>query len=157
MTDQDREGNDVGSDDWLAEQFEAHRGRLRAVAYRMLGSLAEADDAVQVNVTCPLRIDQGDLPGAAQDLDGGPGRVIWTANPAGLHDDAVTFVMSASVGRDRPLGHLTSQPGDWRFVTDGDSSAAADTRYPPLSTYLYGGVPAADGVHKYHSLWRLAE
>jgi hypothetical protein len=131
MTDQDREGNDVGSDDWLAEQFEAHRGRLRAVAYRMLGSLAEADDAVQVNVTCPLRIDQGDLPGAAQDLDGGPGRVIWTANPAGLHDDAVTFVMSASVGRDRPLGHLTSQPGDWRFVTDGDSSAAADTRYPP--------------------------
>ncbi len=37
----------MGSDDWLAEQFEAHRGRLRAVAYRMLGSLAEADDAVQ--------------------------------------------------------------------------------------------------------------
>jgi RNA polymerase sigma factor (sigma-70 family) len=34
-------------DDWLAEQFQAHRGRLRAVAYRMLGSLAEADDAVQ--------------------------------------------------------------------------------------------------------------
>jgi RNA polymerase sigma factor (sigma-70 family) len=33
--------------DWLAEQFEAHRGRLRAVAYRMLGSLSEADDAVQ--------------------------------------------------------------------------------------------------------------
>src|SRR6266700_1133279 len=33
--------------DWLAEQFEAERPHLRAVAYRMLGSLSEADDAVQ--------------------------------------------------------------------------------------------------------------
>ena len=37
MTDQDR----------LAQQFETHRSHLRAVAYRMLGSLTEADDAVQ--------------------------------------------------------------------------------------------------------------
>jgi RNA polymerase sigma-70 factor (ECF subfamily) len=33
--------------EWLSERFEEHRGRLRSVAYRMLGSLAEADDAVQ--------------------------------------------------------------------------------------------------------------
>jgi RNA polymerase sigma factor (sigma-70 family) len=33
--------------DWLAEKFEENRGHLRAVAYRMLGSAGEADDAVQ--------------------------------------------------------------------------------------------------------------
>ncbi len=33
--------------DWLAERFEEHRGRLKAVAYRMLGSPSETDDAVQ--------------------------------------------------------------------------------------------------------------
>jgi RNA polymerase sigma factor (sigma-70 family) len=33
--------------DWLAKRFEEHRSHLRAVAYRMLGSLSEADDAVQ--------------------------------------------------------------------------------------------------------------
>jgi RNA polymerase sigma-70 factor (ECF subfamily) len=32
---------------WVTEQFEVSRPRLRAVAYRMLGSHAEADDAVQ--------------------------------------------------------------------------------------------------------------
>jgi RNA polymerase sigma-70 factor (ECF subfamily) len=33
--------------EWLAERFEEHRSHLRAVAYRMLGSLAEADEALQ--------------------------------------------------------------------------------------------------------------
>jgi DNA-directed RNA polymerase specialized sigma24 family protein len=33
--------------EWLAHQFEEQRPHLRAVAYRMLGSLSEADDAVQ--------------------------------------------------------------------------------------------------------------
>jgi RNA polymerase sigma-70 factor, ECF subfamily len=41
------EGCGVNERDYLAERFEKHRARLRSVAYRMLGSLSEADDAVQ--------------------------------------------------------------------------------------------------------------
>jgi RNA polymerase sigma-70 factor (ECF subfamily) len=37
----------MNDQDWLAQQFEEHRPHLRAVAYRMLGSLSEAEDAVQ--------------------------------------------------------------------------------------------------------------
>jgi RNA polymerase sigma factor (sigma-70 family) len=37
----------MDENDWLAARFEDHRAHLRAVAYRMLGSLTEADDAVQ--------------------------------------------------------------------------------------------------------------
>ena len=37
----------MNDQEWLVERFEEHRAHLRAVAYRMLGSLTEADDAVQ--------------------------------------------------------------------------------------------------------------
>jgi len=46
--------------EWLARQFEEHRSRLRAVAYRMLGSFAEADDAVQ---EAWLRLSRSDASG----------------------------------------------------------------------------------------------
>lgn len=47
--------------DWLAERFEAERPHLRAVAYRMLGSLAEADDAVQESWLRLSRADTSDV------------------------------------------------------------------------------------------------
>jgi RNA polymerase sigma factor (sigma-70 family) len=47
-------------DDWLAERFEEHRTHLRAVAYRMLGSVSEADDAVQ---EAWLRLSRADTSG----------------------------------------------------------------------------------------------
>jgi RNA polymerase sigma factor (sigma-70 family) len=47
---------------WLTERFEEHRPRLRAVAYRMLGSLSEADDAIQ---EAWLRLNRADTSGVA--------------------------------------------------------------------------------------------
>ncbi len=47
--------------DWLAEAFEEHRAQLRAVAYRMLGSLSEADDAVQEAWLRLSRSDSGEI------------------------------------------------------------------------------------------------
>ncbi|WP_049565083.1 RNA polymerase sigma factor SigJ [Nonomuraea sp. SBT364] len=47
--------------DFLADQFEGHRPHLRAVAYRMLGSLTEAEDAVQEAWLRLARSDSGDI------------------------------------------------------------------------------------------------
>src|SRR6266513_2560967 len=52
--------------DWLAAEFEDHRDHLRAVAYRMLGSISDADDAVQ---EAWLRLSRADTSGV-QNLTG---------------------------------------------------------------------------------------
>src|SRR5258708_5125467 len=57
----------MDENEWLADRFEEHRARLKAVAYRMLGSLAEADDAVQ---DAWLRLSRSG-PGGVENLGGG--------------------------------------------------------------------------------------
>src|SRR5437870_5514180 len=56
----------MDSRDWLAERFEESRAHLRAVAYRMLGSGSEADDAVQ---EAWLRVSRSD-PSDVENLGG---------------------------------------------------------------------------------------
>ena len=56
----------MSGNDWLAERFEASRAHLKAVAYRMLGSTVEADDAVQ---ECWLRVSRADT-GAVENPEG---------------------------------------------------------------------------------------
>jgi RNA polymerase sigma-70 factor, ECF subfamily len=56
----------VAEHDWLVDRFEAQRAHLRAVAYRMLGSTGEADDAVQ---EAWVRLNRSDT-SAIENLDG---------------------------------------------------------------------------------------
>ncbi|MGH9245398.1 MAG: RNA polymerase sigma factor SigJ [Acidimicrobiales bacterium] len=51
----------MDDNDWLTERFEEHRAHLRAVAYRMLGSLSEADDAMQEAWLRLSRADTSDV------------------------------------------------------------------------------------------------
>ena len=51
----------MNDQDWLAERFEANRSHLRGVAYRMLGSVTEADDAVQEAWIRLSRTDTSDV------------------------------------------------------------------------------------------------
>jgi RNA polymerase sigma-70 factor, ECF subfamily len=81
--------------DWLAERFEEHRGHLRAVAYRMLGSLAEADDAVQ---EAWLRLGRTDPDGIAN-LGG------WLTTVVGRV--SLDMLRSRAARREEPAGpHL---------------------------------------------------
>jgi RNA polymerase sigma factor (sigma-70 family) len=82
--------------DWLAERFQAQRGRLRAVAYRLLGSLSEADDAVQ---EAWLRLHRADPPSGADDL----GRWLTTV----VARVCLDALRSRAARREEPLGvHL---------------------------------------------------
>src|SRR5436853_7276409 len=51
----------MNEEKWLVERFEENRTHLRAVAYRMLGSLSEADDAVQESWLRLSRADRSDV------------------------------------------------------------------------------------------------
>jgi RNA polymerase sigma factor (sigma-70 family) len=77
--------------DWLAEQFEQQRPHLRAVAYRMLGSLSEADDAVQ---DAWLRLSRADT-SEVENLGGWLTTVVARV--------ALNMLRSRNTRRERPL------------------------------------------------------
>src|SRR6266571_1673814 len=77
--------------DALAEQFDGHRTHLRAVAYRMLGSLSEADDAVQ---EAWLRLSRSDT-GAVENLGG------WLTTVVGRV--CLDMLRSRTARREQPL------------------------------------------------------
>jgi RNA polymerase sigma factor (sigma-70 family) len=98
--------------DGLAEGFESHRARLRAVAYRMLGSLAEADDAVQ---EAWLRLSRSDADGI-ENLGG------WLTTVVGRV--CLNVLRSRTARREEPIGVYVPDPVI--SGTDGASPASPE-------------------------------
>jgi RNA polymerase sigma factor (sigma-70 family) len=95
-----REAENVTTDerDWLAERFEEHRTHLRAVGYRMLGSLDEADDAVQ---EAWLRLSRSDT-SAIENLGGWLTTVVARV--------CLNMLQARKVRREEPLGVHVPDP-----------------------------------------------
>src|SRR5262245_42646211 len=91
--------------EWLAERFEAHRTHLRAVAYRMLGSLSEAEDAVQ---DAWLRLSRADTSGV-ENLAGWLTTVVARV--------CLDVLRARKLRREEPLGVQLPEPVGSR--TDG--------------------------------------
>ena len=88
----------MDEDEWLAWRFEEHRSRLRAVAYRMLGSLSEADDAVQ---EAWLRLSTADT-SDVESLGG------WLTTVVGRV--CLNMLRSRTTRRENPLGPRLPDP-----------------------------------------------
>jgi RNA polymerase sigma factor (sigma-70 family) len=115
--------------DVLAERFEAHRTRLRAVAYRTLGSASEADDAVQETW---LRLNRAD-PGNIENLGG------WLTTVV-----ARVCLNMLQSRRDEPVGvHLPeSVVSDAGGVDPEAEALLADSIGPALLVTLHTLTPA---------------
>src|SRR5213083_722805 len=88
--------------EWLAERFEEHRTHLRAVAYRMLGSVSEADDAVQEAWLRLSRSDTSDVENLRAWLTTVVGRVslnMLRSRKARREESLDTHVPDPIVGR----------------------------------------------------------
>src|SRR6476469_9302827 len=88
----------IDSKDRLATQFEAHRARLRAVAYRMLGSQPEADDAVQ---EAWLRLSRTDASGV-QNVGGWLTTIVTRVS--------LNMLRSRKTRREEPMGAHVPDP-----------------------------------------------
>src|SRR5688500_19370741 len=108
--------------DWLAQRFEEQRGALRAVAYRMLGSLSEADDAVQEAWLRTSRADTSEVENLRAWLTTVVARV------------SLSMLRSRKLRREEPLGvHLPDPIVDRADGTDPEHEALlADSVGLPL-------------------------
>ncbi len=88
----------MNQQEWLAQRFEQHRPHLRAVAYRMLGSVSEADDAVQ---DAWIRLSRSDT-SEVENLGGWLTTVVARV--------ALNMLRSRKVRREQPLDVRVPDP-----------------------------------------------
>jgi RNA polymerase sigma-70 factor (ECF subfamily) len=132
MTETRRENVTMDDRDWLAERFEANRTHLRAVAYRMLGSLSEADDAVQESW---LRLSRSD-PAGIENLGGWLTMVVARVS--------LDMLRSRASRREEPLGTHLPDPVVNRIDGAGpeDEAVLADSVGLALLVVLETLAPA---------------
>ncbi len=118
--------------DRLAQRFEAHRSHLRAVVYRMLGSLSEADDAVQ---EAWLRLRRSDTEGV-ENLGGWLTTVVARVS--------LNMLQSRKSRREEPLDARVPDP-----IVDGMALRQSDLSFcRPPATGPLGRYPHSAGVRR---------
>ncbi len=127
--------------DVLAERFEAHRSRLRAVAYRMLGSTGEADDAVQETW---LRLSRSDAD-AIDNLE------AWLVTAVGRV--ALNMLRSRGTRREVPLDHLPDPVDAPRGVDPEHEALLADSVGLALLVVLETLTPAERLAYVLHDVF----
>ena len=128
--------------DWLTEQFEANRAHLRAVAYRMLGSRAEAEDAVQ---EAWLRLSRADT-SEVENLAGWLTTVVARVS--------LDMLRSRKSRREEPMGELV--PAAERGAEAGNpeyDAEMADAVGPALLVVLDTLAPAERLAFVLHDLF----
>ena len=131
--------------DWLAEGFERNRTRLRAVAYRMLGSFAEADDAVQ---EAWLRLSRSDASGV-ENLGGWLTTIVARV--------CLNVLRSRSTRREEPMGVHVRDPVISRAdgTTPEDEALLADSVGLALHVVLDTLTPAERLAFVLHDMFDL--
>ena len=129
--------------DWLAERFQEHRPQLRAVAYRMLGSTSEADDAVQETW---IRLS-GSAVGEIGNLE------AWLITVVGRV--ALNMLRSRKTRREEPLGaHLPDPIVDRADGVDPEHEALlADSVGLALFVVLETLTPAERLAYVLHDMF----
>jgi RNA polymerase sigma factor (sigma-70 family) len=129
--------------DWLAERFQEHRPRLRAVAYRMLGSTSEADDAVQEAWIRLSRSNAGEIDNLEAWLVTAVGRV------------ALNLLRSRKTRREEPLdAHLPDPIVDRADGVDPEHEALlADSVGLALLVVLETLTPAERLAYVLHDMF----
>jgi RNA polymerase sigma factor (sigma-70 family) len=131
--------------DWLAERFEEHRPRLRAVAYRMLGNTGEADDAVQETWIRLSRSNSDDIDNLEAWLVTAVGRV------------ALNMLRSRRTRREEPLeGHLPDPIVDRADgITPEHEALLADSVGLALLVILETLTPAERFAYVLHDMFSI--
>jgi RNA polymerase sigma-70 factor, ECF subfamily len=128
-------------DDWLVEQFEEQRPRLRAVAHRLLGSESEADDAVQ---EAWLRVSRA----GADDVDNLAGWLTTVVSRVALN-----MLRSRSTRREEPLDTHDDVPDDG--ARPEEQAVLADAIGPALLVVLDSLSPAERLAFVLHDLFQV--